>query len=214
MHMSEEFEAVEQNERSKEGPRARAASSKAKAKNAFAESPLVEVRRSPIQGRGVFAKSDIAKGTRILEYLGERISPQEADRRYDDEASDRHHTFLFVVDKRCVIDAARLGNEARYINHSCSPNCEAVVDDRRIFIDALVDIDEGTELAYDYSYVTDEAYSDADRRRLYPCRCGTKDCRGTIARLRDAEKAATKAALPAKRHARSSRAKTAKKGRR
>src|SRR5262249_5819388 len=74
--------------------------------------PLVEVRRSRIQGRGVFALEDLAKGTHIIEYVGERITMAEADQRYDDESVSRHHTFLFVVDKTCVIDAAKIGNDA------------------------------------------------------------------------------------------------------
>ena len=94
-------------------------------------SPPYRVRRSKIHGTGVFATRHIPKGTRILEYLGERISHAEADRRYADKADDDNHTFLFTVDGRTVIDAGVGGNEARWINHSCDPNCETVVEDRR-----------------------------------------------------------------------------------
>src|SRR5689334_2436613 len=90
------------------------------------KSPLIEVRRSPIAGLGVFAARAIPEGTRLIEYTGERIGPEEADRRYDDDAMTSHHTFLFAVDDDVVIDAAVGGNDARYINHSCAPNCEAV----------------------------------------------------------------------------------------
>lgn len=88
-----------------------------------------ELRSSPIQGRGAFALRRIRKGTRIIEYLGERISPEEADNRYDDDAGERPHTFLFTVNKRIVIDGAVEGNEAAYLNHACDPNCEAVDED-------------------------------------------------------------------------------------
>src|SRR5687768_10679939 len=83
------------------------------------------LRRSAIQGRGAFAIRPVRKGTRIIEYTGERISHDEADRRYDDAGMGRHHTFLFSVDRKTVIDAAVGGNDARFINHSCAPNCEA-----------------------------------------------------------------------------------------
>jgi SET domain-containing protein len=144
----------------------------------------VIVRRSHIAGRGVFARRDIPSGTRVLEYTGARITHDEADERYpDDDAADgNHHTFLFAVDDRLVIDATTGGNESRFINHSCDPNCEIVVLRRRVFIDTVRDIAKGDELLYDYWYMTDESYTLADLRRIYPCRCGSPDCRGTLAR--------------------------------
>src|SRR5690242_380497 len=84
--------------------------------------PYFELRTSEIQGTGAFAIRTIRKGTRIIEYLGQRISWRTADKRYDDEKMSRHHTFLFTVDDKTVIDAAVNGNEARFINHSCDPN--------------------------------------------------------------------------------------------
>jgi SET domain-containing protein len=141
----------------------------------------VEVRRSPIQGDGVFALRDIARGERIIEYIGERIDDDQATARYDDEAMEHHHTFLFAVRPNVVIDAMRGGNESRFINHSCAPNCESVVERGRVFIHARRRIPAGTELTYDYWYSADESYSLRDLRRLYPCRCGAKTCRGTIA---------------------------------
>ncbi len=137
------------------------------------------VRRSPIQGRGAFATRPIAAGTRLIEYTGERITPEEADRRYPDDAPGRHHTFLFAIDDEVVIDAAFGGNAARFINHSCDPNCDAVIDDARIFIEAIRDIAPGEELAYDYAYVLEERHSPAAKRR-FPCSCGAATCRGTI----------------------------------
>lgn len=143
---------------------------------------LVVVRRSGIQGRGVFALVDIKRGTRIMEYVGERISHAVASERYDDESMRRHHTFLFAVSARTVIDGGRAGNDARYINHSCDPNCEAIIDRGRVFIDARRFIPAGAELTYDYWYTTDDSYTVEDLKRLYPCRCGTAKCRGYLAR--------------------------------
>ncbi len=141
-----------------------------------------ELRRSTIQGLGAFAVRDISKGTRIIEYTGERISNAESDRRYDDAAMARHHTFLFTLNSRTVVDAAVGGNAARYINHSCNPNCEAVIERGRIWIDAIKRIPAGTELVYDYQYEHDESYTDEDLR-WYACRCGAPNCRGTIVKV-------------------------------
>ncbi|GAC1516132.1 MAG: SET domain-containing protein-lysine N-methyltransferase [Gemmatimonadaceae bacterium] len=141
--------------------------------------PPFAIRRSPIQGRGAFATRAIRKGERIVEYVGERISHGEADRRYDDAAMRRHHTFLFTINSRWVIDAAVAGNDARFINHSCAPNCEALIERGRIFIDAIRDIPAGTELFYDYMYERDPKTEEEDER-LYVCRCGAVACRGTI----------------------------------
>ena len=108
--------------------------------------PYFELRTSTIQGTGAFAIRTIRKGTRLIEYLGQRISWKTADKRYDDDKMGRHHTFLFTVDDKTVIDAAVNGNDARFINHSCDPNCEAITDRKRIFIDAKKTIPVGTEL--------------------------------------------------------------------
>ena len=132
-----------------------------------------------MHGRGAFATRPIAAGTRLIEYAGERITPAEADRRDPDGASVPHHTFLFAIDDDVVIDAGVGGNDARWINHSCDPNCDAVIEDGRIWIEAIRDIAPGAELAYDYAYVLPERHSPAAKRR-YPCSCGAASCRGTI----------------------------------
>jgi len=142
-----------------------------------------ELRRSRIQGVGAFALQDIVKGTRLIEYTGEKISNAEADRRYDDESMGRHHTFLFILNQRTVIDAAYGGNESMYINHSCNPNCEAEIIRGRIWIEAIRDIPEGAELTYDYQYENDSDYTEDDLR-FYACRCGSDNCRGTIVKTR------------------------------
>lgn len=136
-----------------------------------------EIRESPIQGRGAFASQKIRKGTRIIEYTGERISNDEADARYDESQMRRHHTFLFTLTPRTVVDGAVNGNESIYINHSCDPNCEAVIEDGRIWIEAVRTIQEGEELAYDYQY---ENTGDDEQERFYKCNCGAPNCRGSI----------------------------------
>jgi SET domain-containing protein len=142
-------------------------------------SPLVEVRNSPVHGRGVFALSPIAKGTRILEYLGERMSHVAADKRYQDHDENDNHTFLFIVDKHTVIDAGVGGNDARFINHQCAGNCESVIQHRRVFIDAARDIAAGAELGYDYE-IGREKDDPPNVDEIYACRCGSPKCRGTM----------------------------------
>jgi SET domain-containing protein len=141
--------------------------------------PLVEARSSRIHGTGVYAKQAIKKGTRIIEYLGERISHAEADRRYEMKGDDDGHTFLFIASTRTVIDAGVRGNEARFINHHCSPNCETVIENSRVFIEAIRNIVPGEELGYDYQ-LTWESTDDPQELALYECRCGAKRCRGTM----------------------------------
>ena len=154
--------------------------------------PPFEVRPSPIQGLGAFATRPIPAGTRVIEYAGERLTPAEAEARYPDAPGERHHTFLFAledvvdgVDVEVVVDAAVGGNEARFLNHSCAPNCDVVVEDARLWVETLRDVAPGEELTYDYAFVLAERHTPAAKRR-YPCACGAPTCRGTIlARKRD-----------------------------
>ena len=159
-------------------PRAQRKTRPAKEQNATVHE-LVEARSSPIHGTGVYAKQAIKKGTRIIEYLGERISHAEADRRYELKGDDDGHTFLFIASNRTVIDAGVQGNAARFINHHCSPNCETVIENSRVFIEAIRNIAEGEELGYDYQ-LTWESTDDPQELALYECRCGAKRCRGTM----------------------------------
>jgi SET domain-containing protein len=145
----------------------------------FESSALVEARNSPIHGKGVYALTSIKKGTRIIEYLGDRISHAEADRRYERKGDDDGHTFLFIASNRTVIDAGVDGNDARFINHHCNPNCETVIENSRVFIDAVRNIKAGEELGYDYQ-LTWESTDDPQELALYECRCGAKKCRGTM----------------------------------
>ena len=143
------------------------------------DQPFV-VRKSKISGQGAFATRDIEKGERIVEYLGERLTHAVADARYDDHAADAHHTFLFSVNRSVVIDAYVDGNDARFINHSCDPNCESEIERGRVFIDAIKAIRKGEELTYDYAYVRDGTETPEQETGLYGCRCGMRQCRGTI----------------------------------
>ena len=162
--------------------------------------PLFEIRRSPIQGVGAFAIERIRKGTLIAEYTGERIDNDEADRRYDDAKMKRHHTFLFIVSSKTVVDAAVGGNDARFINHSCDPNCETYIQRGQIFIEAIRDIPAGTELAYDYLYErTEEEKNKPGIEEYYACRCGSKKCRGTILAPEEEKSARRKRARRKKR---------------
>jgi SET domain-containing protein len=168
-----------------------------------------ELRRSSIQGTGAFATRLIRKGQRIIEYAGERISNEEADRRYDESRMRRHHTFLFTIDRKTVVDGASGGSEASYINHSCAPNCEAVTEGGRIWIYALRTIRPGEELGYDYRYQrTGDPEEDAEMEAFYRCRCGAPTCRGSILLPAKKKRAAAAKAPAAKRGTRKKSRKT------
>jgi SET domain-containing protein len=139
----------------------------------------IQVRRSGIHGKGVFALQPIARGETIIEYRGEVITWKEALRRHPHDPSDPNHTFYFHIDDNNVIDGTHTGNSARWINHACAPNCQADEVDGRIFIKALRKLRAGEELFYDYGLVIDERYTPALKKQ-FPCYCGAKTCRGTL----------------------------------
>jgi SET domain-containing protein len=141
--------------------------------------PIIRVRRSRIHGYGVFAVQPIARGKRIIEYVGERVSHAEADRRYEGRPARDAHTFLFIVNEDVVVDAGVDGNEARYINHSSKPNCESEVIRGRIWIRSLRRIRTGEELSYDYCIGRD-ADDPPDIDEIFACHCGAGRCRGTM----------------------------------
>jgi hypothetical protein len=143
-------------------------------------SPAFVIRKSRIAGRGAFAVRRIRKGERLIEYTGERITHAVADARYDDEHIIPHHTFLFSVNRTTVIDAAVDGNDARFINHSCDPNCESAIDHARVYIEAIRRIRPGEEITYDYAYVRDGTETEEEETGKYGCRCGSPKCRGSI----------------------------------
>ena len=133
---------------------------------------LVEVRTSKIHNKGVFAKKDISKGTYIIEYLGRKISNEEADKISEKEIK-KGIVYLFEIDKKTTIDGDVDYNPAKYINHSCEPNAESINDNGHIWVEALKEIKKGDEITYDYCLETDD-YKD------HPCRCGAKNCKEYI----------------------------------
>lgn len=139
----------------------------------------IQVRKSGIHGKGVFAIRPIKAGNMVLEYKGEIITWTKALNRHPHDKSQPHHTFYFHLDDGHVIDAKYHGNSARWINHSCKPNLEADQDGNRIFLKALRDISIGEELSYDYGLVTD-ARKTAKMKKEYACLCGARKCRGTM----------------------------------
>jgi uncharacterized protein len=139
----------------------------------------IQVRKSGVHGKGVFSTTKLKKGEQVIEYKGEIIDWKEALRRHPHDPTDPDHTFYFHIDEHNVIDAKFGGNAARWINHACTPNCEADEVDGRIFIKALRTIKPGTELFYDYGLIIDEPYT-KKLKKQFECRCGTKDCRGTM----------------------------------
>ena len=139
----------------------------------------IQTRRSGVHGKGVFAVQDIAEGEVLIEYTGEVITWQEAQDRHPHDPLQPNHTFYFHVDEDRVIDAKFGGNSARWINHSCAPNCFADERDGRIFITALRNIAAGEEINYDYGLIIDERYT-PKLKAEYPCWCGSPNCRGTL----------------------------------
>jgi SET domain-containing protein len=141
--------------------------------------PRIQVRRSGVHGKGVFALRPIKKGETVIEYTGEIITWPEALRRHPHDPSDPNHTFYFHIDDKRVIDAKVGGNAARWINHACQPNCEADEVDGRVFIKALRPLKPGEELFYDYGLIIDERYT-PKLKKQFECRCGSAKCRGTM----------------------------------
>jgi SET domain-containing protein len=140
----------------------------------------IQVRRSGVHGKGVFALQPIEPGETLIEYTGEVISWAEALDRHPHDPSQPDHTFYFQLDNGAqVIDALYGGNAARWINHACEPNCEADETDGRVFIKALRPIAPGEELFYDYRLSIDERLTPSLKKR-FECRCGAADCRGTL----------------------------------
>ncbi len=143
-----------------------------------AEAPAYEIRRSPIHGTGVFAARNLRKGERIVEYTGEKISKAESERRGLDLMEKARHdggaaVYIFSLDERWDLDGDRPDNDARLINHSCDPNCEALNYDNRLFIEAIRAIQKGEELSFNYGFTVD-TWED------HPCRCGAPRCAGFI----------------------------------
>ncbi|MDR8728255.1 hypothetical protein FEQ05_00852 [Burkholderia pseudomultivorans] len=158
----------------------------------------ITVRRSSVHGRGVFATRGFPVGALICEYKGERIGWDEAMRRHPRDPDHPDHTFYFDVGDGTVIDGGVGGNSARWLNHSCQPNCEAEDHDERIFIRTIRAIQPGEELSIDYALVVDGRHTRQLRER-FACRCGSPVCRGTMlaVRRRARQKTGVVAQLPA-----------------
>ena len=147
----------------------------------------LEIRPSSIEGSGAFALRRIPKGTRIIEYTGERITPMQAQNRYgkdryNDDFSEEPHVYLFTVSSRTIIDGAVGGSDARFLNHSCDPNCEAVTENRHIYIEALRTSEVGEELTFDYQLDIGSDITEEDKLS-YACSCGAASCRHTMLAL-------------------------------
>ena len=155
----------------------------------------IVARRSPIHGNGVFAAVDIPADTTLIEYKGRLLTHAQADRLYPGNA-DSGHTFLFTLNERYVLDANVDGNIARWINHSCAPNCRAVVAEDaqgrakrdRILIESIRDIRAGEELAYDYGIVLAQPYTKR-LKAIWACLCGSERCTGTLLKPKRARSA-------------------------
>ncbi|MDB5731528.1 MAG: protein-lysine N-methyltransferase [Variovorax sp.] len=139
----------------------------------------LQTRRSGVHGKGVFALRGIAEGELVMEYTGEVIDWEEALRRHPHDPAQPNHTFYFHIDDQHVIDGNVNGNSAKWINHSCEPNCRADEEGGRVFIRALRDIAAGEELNYDYGLVIDERYT-SRLKAEFACWCGAAHCRGTM----------------------------------
>ena len=146
--------------------------------------PWHTVRRSPLHGNGVFAARDIPVGTRIIEYIGVHITPEQADERHPVNPDDPFHTFYFALSGGMVIDGGNGGNDARWVNHSCVPNCETEenTDGTRVYVVALRNIARDEELFYDYGLVLDDKIT-KKLKTEYRCLCGHDSCRGTMLAL-------------------------------
>jgi len=137
-----------------------------------------EIRQSPIHGRGVFARRKIRKGTRILEYIGEKVDKEESNRRglalfEVSQDTGGASVYIFDLNEEWDLDGNKPYNNARLINHSCEPNCEMLNEDNHLWLFALKEIRQGEEIAFDYGY-------DIDHFMDHPCRCGTESCVGYI----------------------------------
>ena len=139
------------------------------------------VKKSKVHGTGVFANHDTPKNTKIIQYIGDKVTKSEGDRRSAERIKkylnrkNEGSVYIFELNKRYDIDGSPLYNKARYINHSCNPNCEVEIIKNEIWISSIKSIKKGNELNYDYGYPFDEDdFSD------HICKCDSKKCIGYI----------------------------------
>jgi SET domain-containing protein len=143
------------------------------------DTPLYTIRRSDVHGYGAFATRAIGKGVVIDEYMGDRITYAEADERYKNRDVNDNHTFLYTLDEDTVIDGNVGGNDARFLNHMCDPNCAPRIRKGRLFFVALRAIREGEEIGFSY-HIAREDDDPENVDEIYACRCGSPKCRGTM----------------------------------
>jgi SET domain-containing protein len=138
------------------------------------------VRNSEVHGRGLFAKRAIPKGTRILEYTGERVL--KTNLAQDLVAGLTSLIYVMNLNETFAVDGERGGNDARFINHSCDPNCEVLYFNDKPYIYAMHEIPEGAELSFDYRYGSEgeNELTNEQKREWFPCKCGASNCRGTL----------------------------------
>lgn len=138
------------------------------------------VRTSPVHGNGVFAKKTIPKGTRIFEYAGLRVL--KTDLLNDLAKGLTSMTYVMNLNKTLAIDGERNGNDSRFINHSCNPNCEVLYFNETPYIYAMQEIQKGQELNFDYKlgFDTELDLSSDQKKEWFPCNCGSENCRGTM----------------------------------
>lgn len=139
------------------------------------------VKKSKVHGFGVFAKKPIKKNTKIIEYIGEKITKKEGDRRSAQRIKKYLNSkidgsvYIFELNAKFDIDGSPKYNKARYINHSCNPNCEVEIESGKIWIKSIKKIRKDEELSYDYGYEFDkDDYTD------HVCKCESKKCIGYI----------------------------------
>ena len=140
-----------------------------------------KVNKSRVHGTGIFASMDIKKDTKIIQYIGEKITKKEGDKRSADRIKkylnkkNQGSVYVFELNKKYDIDGSPTYNKARYINHSCNPNCEVEIIKNEIWIISIKNIKKGQELNYDYGYPFDvDDFSD------HLCKCKSKNCIGYI----------------------------------
>ena len=129
---------------------------------------LFYIATSPIQGRGGFALGDLKRGTRIVEYLGQKITKLESLAR-----CENNNPYIFSLDDEFDLNGDVAWNPARFLNHSCDPNCEGENIGGQIWIIARRAIEAGEEITFNYGY-------DLESYRDYPCQCGALNCVGYI----------------------------------
>mgnify|MGYP001304552940 CR=1 FL=1 len=147
-----------------------------------------KVKKSKVHGNGVFASKEIPKNIKIIEYVGDKILKSEGDRRSESrikkflKSKKTGSVYIFELNRKYDIDGFVKRNKARFINHSCNPNCEVSIEDNKIWISSIKKIFIGEELTYDYGYSFDEDYTD------HECLCGSRDCIGYIISQEDLKK--------------------------